>query len=140
MMLQEFKNAIIESEPQEWTYDDEIGLYVFKGNISITIETVRNDEGNDSFYEGWVENYSDSNAYRKIFNLRYNGTIIEQFYTVAVDGYRMYIPYPRRPDMTISEEQYRIALILNQINTGYNMDDYLSMGNISVRPEATVNN
>ncbi|MGI1810591.1 hypothetical protein [Priestia sp. TGN 0903] len=140
MMLQEFKNKIIESAPQEWTYDDEMGLYVFEGDISITIEAVRNNDEDDSFFEPWVETYPDTQAYRKIFNLRYNGSTIEQFYTAAVDGYRMYIPYPRRADMTISQEQYRIGLVINQINTGYSMEDYLSTGGITVRPELTVNN
>ncbi|MDR6883039.1 hypothetical protein [Bacillus sp. 3255] len=132
MRYEVFKSRIIESDPIDWIYDDELGLFVLTSDIQITILTVRDDNFDNEFHESWVERYSDPKAYRKKYLLKYNGNTIETFYTVAVDGYRMDIPYPKRPEMTITNEQYRLGKIINRIHRGHGFDDYLERADIKI--------
>lgn len=113
MKYQGFMDIIVKSSYNDWTYDDDLGLYIYKEDIRISIKSKRDDDIDKRFYEEWVKNYSDPKAYRSIFYLCFNGNVIEQFFTVAVDGYRMLVPYPEISDMTISIEEDNIAKILN---------------------------
>ena len=126
MKYEEFMDTIVKSDYNDWTYDDDLGLYIYKEDITISIKSKRDDDIDKRFYEEWVKNYSDPKAYRSIFYLCFNGNTIKQFFTVAVDGYRMLIPYPKFKDMTISTEQDQIAKILNLPYTqdGKYMDRY----------------
>jgi hypothetical protein len=134
MRLEEFKRNIVESERSSWNYDDEVGLYVYLEDIRITIQLVRSDDENERFYEDWVESYSDKKAYKQGFDLCFNGNLIEKFYTVAVDGWRMYIPFPDRKDMSINYEKYAIGSIINNF-MGDSLDHYLSLGKIMVKED-----
>ncbi|MEC2071048.1 hypothetical protein [Alkalihalophilus marmarensis] len=131
MRYEEFKLSIIESKPSDWLYDQDTSVYVFKENISITIDsdiTVPS----EGLSEDWISAYEDDIAYEKFFNLRYNGVAIERFRTVAVDGFRVFIPYPDKERMTITEEQYRIADILNLVYNGPELLNYFGRGDLSV--------
>ena len=134
MTYDEFMGLIVNSEPDAWLYDDEKGIFVFTDDLLISIigKEVDYDEFG-RFYEEWAVSFPDPKAYRKEFELCYAGNIIETFYTAMVDGARMYIPYPRMGDMTISNKQYQIGKIVNLMNTGYGFDNYLRQANISVR-------
>lgn len=58
--------------------------------------------------------------------------VIDTFYTVAVDEARMYIPYPKTKDMTITYEQYKIGRIVNTGTCGVidRYDEYLKIAGI----------
>ncbi len=135
MHYEDYIETITMSLKEDWMYDDEVGRYVLKTNVSISILADR--EYDERFNEEWVETFSDSTAYANRYNLLYNGSVVETFYATAVDGYRMLIPYPRRQDMTISRRQYGIGVILNKPYTDVidQYDDYLSMAQISIREE-----
>ncbi|WP_100371632.1 hypothetical protein [Bacillus sp. FJAT-45037] len=131
MRYEEFKMSVANSRPEDWLFDHETGVYVFKENISITIDsdiTIPSEELN----EEWVSVYEDEMAYEKFFNLRYNGVAIERFHTVAVDGFRVFIPYPDKERMTITEEQYRIADIVNLVYNGAELLNYFGRGELKV--------
>jgi len=132
MNYDDFIKEIMNSKIEDWLYDDDLGLYVLKSNISISIQSDREDNEDREFYEKWVEIYPDPKGYRARFYLKYYGNIIESFYTVAVDGYRMLIPYPKsRNDLSINSKQYHIGEILNIPYSGNNFDEYLKMAGIS---------
>ncbi|KGE16618.1 hypothetical protein [Paenibacillus wynnii] len=130
MNYNQFINEITESDADDWLYDDDSGRYVFKNNLAITI--VNDRDFSSEFFEDWVNNYSDPTAYAKRFLLQYHNSTIEAFYAAAVDGYRMYIPYPRRPEMSITRTQFEIGRIINALNVGNHLQDYLSMAGISI--------
>ena len=133
MSYDEFLKQILESEIEEWEYDDGLGLYILKTNICISILSDRNDIEDREFFEDWVENYSDKKACRLRFFLRYNGSIIETFNTAAVDGYRQLIPYPKRfSGLSIDKKQYKIGKIVNIPYKGYDFDEYLGMAQIKI--------
>ncbi len=133
MTYDEFMEIIIESEPNDWLYDDAKGNFVFKDDLLISIigKEVDYDES-ERFFEDWVEKFPDPVARRKEFELCYAGNEIETFYTAMVDGARMYIPYPNLQNMTISQKKYRIGKIVNLMNEGYGFDSYLSRAGITV--------
>lgn len=136
MNYDEFKNEIITSKPEDWIYDDALGLYVYKNDIKITIQSDREgilNDSDDEFYEPWLEKYSDSKGHKSIFFFRFNGVIIDTFYTVAVDGYRQLIPYPESiNNLVITQEKENIARILNIPYSGYDFDEYLRRAGISI--------
>lgn len=133
MNYDEFMKEILDSNVDDWLYDDELGLYVLKSNLAISIQSDREDIEDREFYEKWVESYPDPKGYRARFFLKYFGNIIESLYTVAVDGYRMLIPYPKtRTELTISTKQYTIGKIVNIPYNGHDFDDYLQRANIKI--------
>lgn len=134
MTYDEFIETIVESEPEDWIYDDSKSLYIYKPNINISIIGKEVDYGEDGlFYENWAMNFPNRNARKKEFELCYNGNEIETFYTVYVDGMRVAIPYPDINKMTITQKQYRIGAIVNIPNEGYGFDRYLRQSNITVQ-------
>lgn len=136
MLYKDFVADIEESDYTDWTYDDELGLYIFKGNIDISILNDRewNLEGDSQYYhEEWAKKNPDPKAYRKRFYLRYRGNVIETIYGAYVDGMRCFIPSPKLADMTISSFQYSVGAIINNcITTGYDYDSYLKRAGVTV--------
>jgi hypothetical protein len=127
-----FIDTIVNSSPGDWEYDDELGKYIYLPDIRLTIVIERPVEGR-RFEENWVTVYADHSAWVHTHHLRFCGDTIELFDAVAVDGFRMVIPYPNIDDLTISRKQYRIGSILNGHNTGYDYDNYLERAGITVR-------
>jgi hypothetical protein len=133
MRYDDFINELVSSDIEDWIYDDDLGLYIYKNNITISIESDRNDLDDREFYEDWVEKFPDPKGYRARFFLKYNGNIVESFYTVAVDGYRMLIPYPKSiKNMIITNKQYKIGRIINIPYSGYGFEDYLKRAGIDI--------
>jgi hypothetical protein len=132
MRYDEYMQEISNSSDEDWFYDDNLGRFVYRNNIQISIQTDRTgDREDDRFYEEWANNFPNPNAYRKEYYLQYNDCIINTFYTVEVDGYRSAIPFPRLNGMTITREQYNIGRIINSIH-GYSFDEYLTSSGITV--------
>ncbi|MBS4534992.1 hypothetical protein GOQ29_05090 [Clostridium sp. D2Q-14] len=131
MMYKDFIKNIVNSEPKHWIYDDEVGSYVFKKDIRITMKQDKTD--NEEFDEEWVKNFiHHPTATRMIVDLCFNGNSIEKFYTAAVDGERMYIPYPNS-EMKITYKQYKIGRLINvgTCNVMDRYDEYLITAEIS---------
>lgn len=134
MTYDEFMSKIANSQVEDWIYDDSDGRYIYKPDIAITMQRDRDDD--QDFYEQWVEKFvHHPTADRLMVYLCYMGTVIDIFYTASVDEARMNIPYPRRDDMTISQQQYNIGRIVNMIECGVidRYDEYLRTAGIKVR-------
>lgn len=135
MTYSEYLQIIADSNISDWEYDDERGSYLYLPDISIMMKSKREDESRE-FCEKWVENYANPKAYVHIIELYYNGMRIDDFYTAAVDGYRMYIPYPKIGTMSITQTQYGIGCIINTpnlVNNVLNYDEYLKQAGITVK-------
>ncbi len=133
MRLSELNNIIMESNSNEWIYDDALGLYVFENNIDITITRERREEF-EHFYESWANSFPDRNAYRADFFIRYRGNVVSTVHGVDVDGLRVFIPLPRLSDMSISNFQYSFGEIVNNcVGPSREYDNYLNRAGISVR-------
>ena len=136
MTYDEYIDIIVNSNREDWKYDDERESYLFLSNISIMMKVRQDDSRDRNFEESWAERYTDKMAYVHVIELYYNGMRIDDFYTALVDKYRMCIPYPKRDEMTITKEQYSIGNIVNIpycSNNIYNFDDYLRQAGIAVK-------
>ncbi|RJX40893.1 hypothetical protein D3P09_02405 [Paenibacillus pinisoli] len=132
MKYSEFINIIVESDPRDWIVNDEYGTYIYKENLSVTIKREEIDFSDQGrFYEDWAERFPDKKAYRQKYFLCFHQTIVEDFYVVAVDGFRSYIPYPKLENMTITQFQYKVGSIIN-ILSGHSFDEYLRRTKITV--------
>ena len=126
--------SVINSEQDEWAYNDEKGIYIFLSNPLVQIRKVRNSDL-EPFRENWTEKYPDPSAYRDLYDLYYNNNFIEQFFFVAVDGFRMSLPLPKSGrDLRVSSEQYQLGRILNINESKSNFDYYLNRAGIIVDP------
>lgn len=111
MKYDDFINTIVESNINDWIYDDTDGRYIYKNDIAISMQ--RDMEDDSPFYGDWVTLFiHHPTAKRTMIYLCYLGNIIEIFYTASVDEGRMDIPYPTK-DMNISKKQYNIGRIVN---------------------------
>lgn len=133
MRYDEFLEIIYTSIPEDWSYDDDFGIYVYRNDINITIESDRSwPEGDETCHEAWSSQFSDSHAYRKRFILKYRGNFVKAIYGADVDGCRCFIPYPNINNMTITREQYGIGNIINGCISAYNeFESYLGQANIT---------
>lgn len=134
MNIHEFKKIIIESSIEDWTFDEDMGRYVYLNDLSITMKRV--DEPEFDFDEDWIKNFiHHPTATRLIVELCYNGVAVERFFTASVDEYRMHIPYPNHKDLTITNEQYCIGRKINLLECSQidSYDDYLKRAGIKVR-------
>lgn len=135
MTYSEYLQIIADSDISDWNYDDERGSYLYLPDISIMMQSKKEDDAKE-FCEKWVENYTNPKAYMHVIELYYNGMRIDDFYTAAVDGNRMYIPYPKIKTMSITQTQYgmgRIVNIPNLVNDVFNYDEYLKQGGITIK-------
>jgi hypothetical protein len=129
MKYEDFISCIVNSEKEDWLYDDDLERYVYKKDISISIVSDKENK-EKGFYSDWINRLNDKTAFRARFFLCYNNSIVEAFHTAAVDGYRALIPYPDTNKMTITYKQYRIAGL---VNISYKrLDEYLNLIGISI--------
>lgn len=134
MTYKMFMDEIENSNPDDWLYDDEKGIFVFKKDLLITIVGKEIDyEESGRFYEEWATDFPDPKAYKKEFEICYANNPIETLYTCSVDGGRMYIPYPDVKNMTISKRTYKLGEIVNVMNKAYGYGSYLERAGISVK-------
>lgn len=138
MTYDEFMNTIVESDVEDWIYDDYDGRYIYKNDIAITMQRDR-DERDDDFdvYEAdWVTRFiHHPTAKVQMVYLCYMGTTIKIFDTALVDEAAMNLPLPRIKDMTISRQQYKIGRIINKQNCCVmdRYDEFLGTAGITVR-------
>jgi len=124
-------SRVVDSEPRDWSYDYDRGIYTFREDALLQIRQVKKDDL-EAFHEDWSEHFPDPAAYRDIYELYYNNNLIEDYFFVAVDGFRMSIPLPQSGnDLRVSTQQYRIGKIINLKHGGYDFDDYLSRAGIT---------
>jgi len=125
--LKSIIQKIMESNVEDWIFDDTEGTYTFKKDTNLTIK--RDDfEDRREFEEGWVEKFPDPKAYVSYHRIFYNSSLIKKVFLVAVDGYRMYIPIPKMNDLTINKFQYQLGKIINDSygSSGRGIWDYNS--------------
>ena len=132
MRYDQYFELICKSMPEDWNYDDDVGIYLYKDDIDIVIENdIRWLENtDDTCYEEWASKFHNHHAYRKRFILMYRDKVIKHFYGVFVNGCRCFIPLPDA-NMKITKEQYGVAKIINSfILSNEEFDSYLKQANI----------
>jgi hypothetical protein len=127
---------ITQSKPEDYTYDDNIGIYVYKQDIKLRFVLESSTDQTGNFYEAWVNNFSDVQASRQPVYIYYGDTRLHEVYCIWVDGTRYLIPLPRSPkDLTIDRFKYHVGCILNHPFPGYGFNYALKQANIIVKEE-----
>ncbi|MCR5381476.1 MAG: hypothetical protein K6G44_10880 [Lentisphaeria bacterium] len=117
---------------EDWSYNDDNGIYICKKDIALTIQHKRTEEI-VCFDEPWVTKFEDPNASKELFQVQYNCNFIKEFFCVLVDGARMFIPLPKTPSrLTISYQQYKLGKIINICHRD-SFDRYIQMAGISIK-------
>jgi hypothetical protein len=130
--IESIKKRVIDSNPDDWEYNDERGVFTFKSDATLQLRQLDADNF-DKFEESWVGRYPDPVAYRDRYEVLFHGNFIEEFFFVGVDGLRMSIPLPKSSnDLRISQQQYRLGKIINSKMKGYDFDDYLNRADIII--------
>ncbi len=82
------------------------------------------DEGthNKNFKEPWANKHPDSKATSYWYNLSYDGSLIERYILVSVDGGRATLPLPNISTSKVKPLPYKIAEIFDQIDS---LKDYM---------------
>lgn len=130
------RKQIMESDPSDWLFDDEHGIYTFKKDTNLTLRRDRFENSRD-FHEEWMNVYANNEGNTSYHDIYYGSSFIERIYIVGVDGYRMYIPFPKMPELTITKFQYIIGCIINRsgMHHGYDFDEYLHRAKIKIVEE-----
>ena len=121
--LENVKRKIMESDLDDWNYNDTEGRYTYTEDIALRIQKQDFDEYED-FQENWAESLPDPDARRFKITIFYESNPVRNEYIIAVDGYRAYIPMPDRSDLSITEFQHNLGEILN-IGAGWDYYEYL---------------
>jgi len=130
MDYNELKQTILDSNMNDWLFNDERGIYTYKNNLDIWIKRKDIDFDRDKFAgEDWATRHPDPNAYREIYEIYYGTSFIEEKMLVSVDGFRASLPLPKIRTNKVKKEDYQFARIVDQLNT---LDEYMSRANLEV--------
>jgi hypothetical protein len=78
-----------------------------------------------------VQGLGHDSPKRQLFTIYYGNSFVRAVQTVAVDGFRAYIPYPKSMDeLVITNWAYRFAQVIQPLLD--NLDSYLERAGIRV--------
>ena len=124
-------NMVLSSDPEDFRYDDNSGVFFHKSDVSLRIVFERGDESDKEFNEQWVRNFPDQRGTRQLVYIYYGQTRVMEVPCVYVDGSRHVIPFPRSAtDLTITPFYYHIGRILNHNIPGHGFN-FASSGRVS---------
>ena len=125
-------NLLLSSEPHDFTYDDDDGIFFLKSDVNLSIVFERGEICDRDFNEPWVKRFPDKNAFRQPVYIKYSGTKVKEELCVQVDGSRYIIPLPNSAsDLKLSPFRYHLGRILND-HTGYDFNEGLQRAGITV--------
>jgi hypothetical protein len=138
----EVRAKIAASSREDWLKNHTGDELTYKGDLHIRIvsiprtvfgsETEFDTELGTEFSEAWAQNIGVHAPERKVFTIYYSNSFVEDIHTVAVDGFRAFIPYPKSAeDLVISDWQYRFARLIQPPQN--QLDEYLRRAGIRVR-------
>lgn len=118
MKYDELIKKILNSKKEDWIPFDELGIWVFKDDLLISIQD-ESPAPREYFYEEWATKHPDQNAYQMRFFIKYANNPIADIYAADVDGGRAIIPYPDLETKCIDKFHNKIGEIVNSDITRY---------------------
>jgi hypothetical protein len=126
---------IAASSKEDWVINHDETERTYKGDLNIRIvnEPVEVVGSETEFNEPWVVGLGHYyHPTRRLFTVYYGNSFVKAVHTVAVDGFRAYIPYPKSADeLVITDWEYRFAQVIQP--TFDNLDSYLERVHIRVK-------
>ena len=130
MKKEDAMNLIIKSLPEDYKYNRDKGLYVYKPDDNLRIAF--DEKSEPSFEEPWIENFPKKEASTQLVSIYYGRTLFHKLFCVWVDDYHHLIPMPKSQDndLIITSFEYKIGLILNHPFSVKGFDQALAMAGI----------
>lgn len=127
-------DMVMQSMPQDYTYDDNAGVYVYSRDVKLRIVLEESGKQTDKFFEPWVGNFFNTEVSRQPVYIYYGDTRVKEVFCLWVDGNRHLIPIPRSPkNLSIGRFEYHIGRILNYPIHGYGFNYALKVAGIIVK-------
>ncbi len=125
--------TVVDSEPEDWIYDDVDGEFVYLPDFDLRILEDPQTEGSSVFSEPWTGKFRSA-AQRGNFRILYREACVGKFTMVYCDDGRYIIPLPKSStELRISGNQYRLARIFNiHCAMNHDLDRGLREGGIEV--------
>lgn len=124
------------ADPQDFDYNDKLGVYLYKPNIQLRILLERKENDDPfirSFDEPWVRNFPDPSAKSQVIQVYYGNIHIKEYRFVYVDGFNYLLPLPKSVyELKITPFQYHLGQILNFPFLGYKLENGLRIAGIKV--------
>jgi len=117
-------DLIRASSPEDYTYDDSTGIFVYQNDLDLSLVQDREEER--EFHESWAtEKFCDRTAYRQLVYLTYRSARLFTMYFVHADGFRYILPIPKNPkELIITPFQYHVGRILTKSRPGSDCPGY----------------
>ena len=132
-------NMVLSSQPRDFKYDDNTGVFFHKSDVSLRIVFDRSEKSDEEFHEPWVAKFPDPRGRSQPVYILYGETRVLKVPCVYVDGGRHVIPFPKSAmDLTLSPFRYHIGRILNHPIPGHGFDFALKCAGITVSKEDAV--
>jgi len=126
-------DLIMKSSPEDYTYDDYDGLYVYNSDVNLRLSLEKSSEFEGPFEEPWLSKFSDKKGERQLVRIYYLASPICKVHCIWVDGFRHLIPIPEIKDTTIDPFKYKIGSILNHPLAFQGFDEALQRAGIKIR-------
>ncbi len=131
MTYYKIKTLVLESEAEGWRYNDKRGVYVYKGDVGVSIVNLHPDDTcRNEYSKPWVQRF-DPKAYRLDFEIRYHGCFVDEFCMVLVDSGGAILPMPQGDTMDVSRDDYHLCQIVDHNN---NMTEYFERAGLVLGP------
>jgi hypothetical protein len=124
---------IAASKKEDWIPNLDETERTYKGDLNIRILSEPGEKvaSETVFNEPWVQGLGHDSPKRQLFTIYYGNSFVRAVQTVAVDGFRAYIPYPKSMDeLVITNWAYRFAQVIQPLLD--NLDSYLERAGIRV--------
>jgi hypothetical protein len=127
MNFEDIRNILKTSNPKDWLYDNNYGIYTYKPDVELNILTQHPDEpdSNKKFEEDWTNKFSNKNAWMLVAKVYYSGSFVRLYLFVRADGDRIIIGMPKSAaELEITHLQYNMGKIMSYRNIEGNLSDY----------------
>jgi hypothetical protein len=126
---------VAASKKEDWILNHDETQRTYKGDLNIRIIDAPGEVLHDDsrFDEPWAQAFSSQySPERRVFDIYYGSSFVRSVHTVAVDGFRVYIPFPRSADeLVITDWEHRFAKVVQPPFD--NLDSYLRRAGIQVK-------
>ncbi|MFW6046939.1 MAG: toll/interleukin-1 receptor domain-containing protein [Candidatus Woesearchaeota archaeon] len=126
--MEEIIETVLENPFENWTYFDEHGEYILKDDVNLKI-VAEPFEKRREFNEEWATRHPDPSAFMYKYTIFYNNTRIDEFYLVAVDGHREFLPLPKPNTNKIPLNSYLKARAVNNCGS---LNEYIERSGLEV--------
>ena len=131
MTYDELMQMVYGSTKDDWVFSDERGIYTFKKDLNVHIHRKDIDHDFDKFTgEEWATKHPDPTAYRVTYEIYYGSSFVAEVLLVSVDGHRATLPLPDLNTMKVTQEDYKFAKIVDQLDT---LDEYMKRSGLEVQ-------